>query len=204
VASSHPLTASPIQFQPLTVNQVEEAVRLHRASLDYSINSRLGPGHLSYLYAALLQDETCLVVAAVGEGKVLGVVSAVLDPDLLKKRLFASMPLRHWIALAGRAAFQPKIWLEWLRNRQLDQPVRYKGQLIKPCLTAIAVQPSTRRAGLGRALVEAVDGFVRQHSHPFYHLDTRANNQAARSFYRHLGFVELEQRGRDVIFVRKL
>ena len=59
---------------------MDSVVALHRKTLYYSVNSRLGSSHLSYLYSEMQKDITCLSMAAVSHEEVLGVVSAVLDP----------------------------------------------------------------------------------------------------------------------------
>ncbi|HTX89604.1 MAG TPA: GNAT family N-acetyltransferase [Anaerolineales bacterium] len=204
MAESEQVARPPFSVRPLKAADLDAVVKLHRAALGYSINCRLGSAHLSYLYSILRQDETCLATVAVSAGEVLGVVSAALDPEEFKRRLFAGLSFRRWAGLAGRLALHPGAWLEWYRSRPLERPVLFAGAEVRPCLTAIAVSPAARRTGVGRALVEAVDDFVRRHALCLYHLDTRANNSTSRAFYTRLGFLELEQRGRDVIFVRKL
>ncbi len=191
-------------LKPLSSVELESVVRLHRDAIGYSINSRLGAGHLAYLYSMLQQDKSSLVTVAVEDDKVLGVVSAVMDPATFKERVFSSMPLARWGAVAGRLLLQPSLWLELWRGRALDRPVIYKNKQIEPALIAIAVHPSARQSGLGRALVQSVDDFFCQLPQPFYHLDTRVENAAARAFYQRLGFIEHERRGRDLIFVRDI
>ncbi len=191
-------------LKPLSSIELDSVVRLHRGAINYSFNSRLGASHLAYLYSMLQQDETCLVTVAVEDDKVLGVVSAVADPAGFKERVFSSMSPARWAAVAGRLFLQPGLWLELWQGRALDRPVLYKTSEIKPALIAIAVHPSARKTGIGRALVESVDDFFRQLSRPFYHLDTRVENTTARAFYQRLGFIEHERRGRDLIFVREI
>jgi len=150
------------------------------------------------------KDVTCLAMVAVSNEEVLGVVSATLDPGKFTRQLFGKLPAKRWAALLIHLASQPGIWLEWLESRSTNRPVLYQGREVKPCLTAIAVSLSARRRGVGRALVNSVDEFVLRNGGSAYHLDTRADNSIARAFYKQLGFIELEERGRDVIFVRQL
>jgi len=191
-------------LKPLSSVELDSVVRLHRDAIGYSINSRLGAEHLAYLYFMLQQDKSSLVTVAVDDDKVLGVVSAVTDLAAFKERVFSSMSLARWSAVAGSLLFQPGLWLELWQGRALDRPVIYKNKQIKPALIAIAVHPSARQHGLGRALVRTVDDFFRQLSQPFYHLDTRVENATARVFYQRSGFIEHERRGRDLIFVRDI
>ena len=193
-----------IDLKPLSSIELDSVVRLHRDAIHYSFNSRLGASHLAYLYSMLQQDATCLVTVAVEDDKVLGVVSAATDPAGFKERVFSSMSPARWAAVAGRLFLQPGLWLDLWQGRALDRPVIYKNEQVKPTLIAIAVHPSARQSGLGRALVQSVDDFFRRLSQPFYHLDTRVENTTARAFYQRLGFVEHERRGRDLIFVREI
>ena len=191
-------------LRPLSLAEVDSAAVLHRSAMSYSFNSRLGKRHLAYLYSLLRQDETCLVTAAVADEKILGVVSAALDPQRFKEKVFSSMPHSRWLEVASRFAIQPQLWVELWQDRKLNQPVIYKNIEVKPMLVAIAVDASARQSGMGRALVKSVDDFFRQLSQPFYYLDTRVDNSAARNFYQRLGFIEHERRSRNLILVREL
>jgi ribosomal protein S18 acetylase RimI-like enzyme len=204
VAGPQPVTPRPYALHPISTVEIDSAVALHRAALGYSINSRLGGGHLAYLYTVMRGESDCLATVAVASGELLGVVSAALDPEGLTRRLFAGLPAIRWFAILSHLACHPGIWMEWVESRSLTHPVMFQGMEIKACLTAIVVSPAARRFGVGRALVGAVDDFMRRHDQPYYRLDTRADNSVSRSFYRNLGFIELEERGRDVIYVRQL
>ncbi|MGH8705301.1 MAG: GNAT family N-acetyltransferase [Burkholderiales bacterium] len=57
-------------------------------------------------------------------------------------------------------------------------------------LVLLAVQPSRRRAGIGRRLVDWLIESARTAGIASVHLELRAGNEAARRFYRALGFSE--------------
>ena len=57
-------------------------------------------------------------------------------------------------------------------------------------LVLLAVRPQHRRRGIGRALVEWLLESARTAGMASVHLELRANNEAARRFYRALGFSE--------------
>ncbi len=57
-------------------------------------------------------------------------------------------------------------------------------------LVLIAVRPSHRRMGIGRRLVEWMVESARTAGIQSIHLELRAQNEAARRFYRALGFAE--------------
>jgi ribosomal protein S18 acetylase RimI-like enzyme len=52
----------------------------------------------------------------------------------------------------------------------------------------VAVAPSERRKGLGRALVAAAEEWLRQRGVPKVHLMVRETNQAVADFYKRLGY----------------
>jgi ribosomal protein S18 acetylase RimI-like enzyme len=204
VAGPDKIASGPFTLQPISGTEMDSVVSLHQMALGYSFNSRLGNGHLRYLYSSMQQDATCLSIVAVLEGEVLGLVCAALDPETLTHRLLTGLPAWRWVALLGRIAFQPSLWPQLIKSRRLNQPVIFQGLTVKPCLTVIAVSPAARRCGVGRTLVEAVDDFMHRHGRSCYYLDTRLDNSKARAFYSRLGFIELEVHGPDVIIVRHL
>jgi len=57
-------------------------------------------------------------------------------------------------------------------------------------LSLLAVDPSHQREGIGRRLVEWTVGSALAAGMAAIHLETRAANHAARSFYRNMGFRE--------------
>jgi ribosomal protein S18 acetylase RimI-like enzyme len=57
-------------------------------------------------------------------------------------------------------------------------------------LVLLAVRPSHRRAGIGRRMLEWVLESARTAGIASVHLELRANNEAARRFYRAMGFYE--------------
>jgi ribosomal-protein-alanine N-acetyltransferase len=58
-------------------------------------------------------------------------------------------------------------------------------------LNLLAVKPASQRGGVGRALVAWLEDSARTAGIAAIHLEVRANNLAARRFYRALGFQEL-------------
>ena len=60
----------------------------------------------------------------------------------------------------------------------------------------VAVAPSERRKGRGRALVETVIAYARAHAAAKVLLEVRVSNVAALELYRGLGFEEIHRRKR--------
>jgi ribosomal protein S18 acetylase RimI-like enzyme len=190
--------------RPLAAADVPAAVILHRAALPDTLNGRLGPAHLARLYQALLGEPGAQVLVAERAGQIVGVVSALLDPDRFVQGFMRRQTLPQWAELAARLALRPALLLAWWSSRATSRPLVYHGQTIGPMLTAIAVAAAARRQGVGQALVEHVDAFMRAQGQPAYRLDTLVGNQAARAFYARLGFAEAETRGENVMLVKAL
>jgi ribosomal protein S18 acetylase RimI-like enzyme len=184
----------------LEAKDIPDVVSLHRRSLSYSVNSQLGDEHLAYIYEGMMRESQSLVAVAISGGTIAGVVSVSLDPDQLKAALIAGLPLRRKLKLLWTLVSQPRLYRLWLDSTKAARPVTWHNAIVRPVLTAIAVDPSFRRRGIGKRLVNSVDNFVRNNGRQAYRLDTRSD--AARTFYKQLGFQEVEQRGLDLIMVK--
>ena len=60
----------------------------------------------------------------------------------------------------------------------------------------VAVAPAERRRGIGRALVQTLLAYAREHAIAKVLLEVRAGNSAAIGLYRSLGFAEFNVRRR--------
>lgn len=191
-------------IEPLSSADIPDVVRLHRAVMGYSVNALLGPAHLAAVYEqTAAMPGACVRVARDGQ-TVLGAVSATLDEERCARQVLQALPLARKLNMAMQLACRPACWRALQAARRASKPVIVDGCPVRACLTSIIVDPRFHGRGIGRALVYAVDEFMRHNSVPVYRLDTRADNTGARAFYTRLGFVEHEQRGFDIIFVRKV
>lgn len=193
-----------VQIKPMEREDIPAVVTLHRRFLGYSVNSLLGPAHLAYLYEFMRSDPESIVLVARCRGDIAGVVSATLDPESLAKRLMGGLGVAGWLGLLLRLLARPGALLKWFAGRDLGRPVSYENRPVVPCLTAIAVDGRFRKAGIGKSLVTGVEDFCRNRGYGSFRLDTLADNDTSRKFYERLGFVEVEQRGENVILVRVL
>jgi ribosomal protein S18 acetylase RimI-like enzyme len=183
-----PCLAPAITIEPATPAQLAELVSIHCAALPETLNSRLGPQHLTYLYTRMLAHPKSLVSVARLDGKVSGVVCATLDLSELSHWLIAELTLNAWIGYALRILTHPSLWFLSLESLGSSQVLRLDGESLPACLTVLAVSPHARRRGLGQALVQAVDDFVRKAGLSGYWLETDASNQGAQAFYSSQGF----------------
>lgn len=196
-----PVEVSIIKLEQIHVPAV---VKLHRWHLPYTVNSLLGEAHLGFLYELMRKDPASVVLVALINGAVAGVVSATLDPVELKNMIFSKMLVADWVKLFLRIVANPKAVTAWYKGRNVGSPVQCQDLLVVPCLTAIAVDSSFRQAGIGRYLVNGVEEFCRAHGQLAFRLDTVADNLVSRKFYQKLDFIEAEQRGENVMLVKLL
>ena len=196
---------SQIHIQPMQSADIEPVVELHRRVLGCSLNSRLGPKHLAYVYEVAQRDPSSAVVIASFRDVPVGVVSVTLNPARLQAQLLSGLTIQQWIELSGRLILNPTLALEWWGDKaRFGHPVVFKNQVIQPYLTAIAVDTAFSGAGIGRALVGSAEQFFRMRNCHAYRLDTRADNSGANAFYQRLGFVKVEQRGPNNIWIKEL
>jgi len=177
---------------------------IHRTVMGYSLNALLGPQHLAAVYRITAILPRACVRVAVDGAEILGAVSAALDEEACARAVLRRLPLRLKLRMALQLLVRPACWRALMAARHASKPVIVDGQPVRACLTSIVVDPACQGRGVGRMLVAAVDEFMRGNGVKYYRLDTRAANAGARAFYTRLGFIEHEQRGFDIIFVRKL
>lgn len=194
----------PLVIKPFDAAYADQIVRLHRAVMGYSVNALLGPAHLAAVYRITATLPGACVRVAVDDTGLLGAVSATLDEEQCASQLLHALSIPEKLRMALHLTARPACWRALAAARRASKPVLVDGQPVRACLTSIIVDPSCQGRGIGRALVGAVDAFMREHGVARYRLDTRDTNAGARAFYTRLGFVEHEQRGSDIIFVRKL
>jgi len=196
--------ARTVSIVPLTMAHLDDVVRIHMAGLGYTLNSLLGPSHLKFLYQTMAADPACYVGVAIWRGRPSGVVSGSLDAGNFTNRLFKTMSVRRLCGIALEMLFHPRmVWL-WRQSAMIAAPVYDGKSEVKAVLTAIAVDPETRGRGIGRVLVAAFEGFLRDSGVRTYKLDTQIKNERASRFYSELGFQEAGRRADSIVFIRRL
>jgi ribosomal protein S18 acetylase RimI-like enzyme len=193
-----------LQIGPIGVEAIPALVAIHRAEIGYSLNSKLGAEHLARLYRFVGEDPDSLIAMARFGSTPVGLVIATLDPSRLMRKVMASIGPWQWLRLAARVLVTPSALIEWLEGISLGRSASFRGEKVAACLLAIAVAGNMRGRGVGKALVHAVDDFCRRAGQIAYRLDTRIANVEAQRFYRGVGFVNVERRGRNLIWVREL
>lgn len=190
--------------RPMQDADLPSIVNLHLHALGYSLNTNLGGDHLTYLYNVIHADKDSIVLAAIRDGVCVGVCSATTDPEQLTRTMFSGLSVFGWSKILFKILRQPSMLRLWYETRSLSHPVFYAGKAIIPCLTTIAVDEEFRGQGIGSALILAVDKFFGGKQRLAYRLDTVLSNSAARLFYLKNGFIEAEQRGKHIVFVKMI
>lgn len=195
---------SPITVRPLGDDLVDRVVRIHQTGLGYTVNSRLGHSHLAFLYRKMADDPQSFVGVATVDGQPMGIVSGTLDEDRLKARLISSMSASLLVSMCAKIVFRPALMWQWVQGMIIARPI-YHGQMkVNAVLTAIAVDDSHQGHGVGRVLVNALEGYFASKDVKAYRLDTLATNRRALSFYAGLGFTEVARRAGSVVLVHSV
>lgn len=193
-----------ISIQSLAEKYIEPVISLHQLVLGDTVNSRLGPRHLEYLYRAMLQATDCFIAVAINESQPVGFISGALDLNAIKRLLLKSMPLEGWKNIAGRLIRHPSLFLEWVRGNQVSQPIFIHGKRIDPILTTIGVDPNFQGLGVGKKLVYELETFFRGHKVSMYRLDALKTNHAAQTFYASLGFIQHGKRTDSILYLKEI
>jgi ribosomal protein S18 acetylase RimI-like enzyme len=195
---------SPPAVRRLTPEMLDEVVRIHLAGMGYTLNAQLGEDHLKYLYLSMTADPECYAGVAHVDGAPVGVVSGAIDGARLSSRLLREMPATRQVRTGIQMALRPSMIRLWLQGNSIARPVSTESGEVRAVLTAIVVAPGVQGRGIGRALVAAFEGFLREAGVPAYRLDTQIRNARAMQFYHDLGFAEVARRADSIILVRNL
>ena len=196
--------SGPVWAGPAKPGEIPRLIAIHRDGIPYSFNSRLGQEHMALVYDVVMSDPSSIVLAARIRDAPVGVCIATLDADALSRMLMRRFSFAHWKMIACAALRSPRLVANWLENAWVGRPVYHRGNAVRACLFAIAVDRTVRSRGIGASLVHGVDEFCRNAGCLAYRLDTRADNQGAQRFYQREGFAHVGQRGRNTIWIREL
>ena len=197
-------TPGPLRIVPLGGDHIDEVIRIHLAGMGYSLNSRLGRDHMRFLYQTIASYPGGYAGVALEGDRPVGVVTGVLDLAKFTSGLLRKMPVTRIATTAVRLLSKPALLREWRKGQVIAAPVFLGGAEVRAVLTAIVVDPAIQGKGVGRALVEAFEQFLRTAGVLAYRLDTLIKNERAIRFYRDIGFLEIARRAESIIFVRQL
>ena len=191
-----------INIRKLKKKDIPLVVDFHRKAIGYSLNARLGKKHLAKVYDSVRISNLAIVNVVEVDGKISGVVSATTNPDKLSAEIIKSFSQK--LLLAINLTIRPWLLFNVLEHFRMASPVIYNDTLVNSCLTVIAVVPESRGKGLGKKLITSIESFFISQNINCYRLDTFKTNTNARTFYKKLGFVEKEQKGRNIILIKEI
>lgn len=159
------------------------AAVLHASQIDSGFLASLGVAFLTRLYRWIARDQRSFLLVAEDGGQVVGFAAASLDV----RALYRSFLLRDGAVAVLLAA--PRLARSW---RRALETFRYPGQtpsaLPKAELLSVAVAPSSRGHGYGRALVTEVTAELRRRGSDGVRVVVAADNHAARTLYLSCGY----------------
>ena len=192
------------EIKRLDYKDIQAVAELHQMMIPYSLNSKLGRDHLTEAYKMICKDPSSFVMGAYIRNEPVGVVIVSLHPQKLMAKLLSSLNGRQFLRLFSKFILNPLLLFDCMESLWSEFSVKFKHETVNACLVAIAVAPEAQKKGIGRALIQAVDDFFRAQGCCYYHLDSRIDNSGSREFYRKMDFIELEHRGRNIIWVKEL
>jgi ribosomal protein S18 acetylase RimI-like enzyme len=195
--------------EPIVVTRLEKEytkriVEIHRSELAYTLNSRLGPKHLAFMYDFMAADSNSCVRVACSGGSPVGVISGTVDPDGIKSAMLGALGLELSLNIFISFLRTPSLIGEWQKGNVIARQVFVEDHPVDAILTTICVDQAYRGKGVGRHLVHALEDYFALKGVSVYRLDTLTQNSTARTFYRNLGFEEIETRRDSVVMIKRM
>ncbi len=146
-------------------------VALHSRVLSWSINARLGGGHVARLYRALLDGEDAFIIVDTNQDgtELFGFVSATTDPEMARRRIAAALDLRSRLRLLAGIAFSPADMIDAFESTFLIPRILRRHGADSEILTWLSLPNSPRGAKAASqcffAAVEELSSRGRTHCH---------------------------------------
>jgi ribosomal protein S18 acetylase RimI-like enzyme len=170
---------------PISGQHVEEIARLHCSSLT-GLLSQLGVRAAKAFYAGCVETDLAVGFVCLEDGAVRGYELGTAHPDKLKQAVLRKRPFATLAGLCLGIVRRP-LGLVWLvKSLSRSDEGSYDRQAAE--LTYLAVAPACRHAGIGKRLVDAFTGAMRDAGIEAYELSVDDDNLPAIAFYERLGF----------------
>jgi ribosomal protein S18 acetylase RimI-like enzyme len=178
--------------------------QLHSNGITEGFLSSLGTPFLARLYQAMARSSDAILLLAQVDGGVAGFVAGSARPGRFYRWFLRTNAPSAALALLPRA-LHPRVLV---RMMETLRQVRSSGRDDAAAeLFAIAVSGSTRRGGIGAALVHRLEQELVQAGAETITVVVGASNAGARAFYERLGFSDAEpiqvHRGEPSVRYRK-
>ena len=166
----------------MSAADIPEVVRLQTSFLQGSVLTELGPRFLSRFHEIALSHPASYAFVARAEGTLAGFVLGSVDVhafnSYVKPRVLPSM------AMALLSPSRTRLAASLVRMAFETEPE----PPIPAELLLLVVHPETRRCGVGRGLLTALERVFAQHRSTRYRVAVRSQLTAARAFYQALRF----------------
>lgn len=170
---------------PLGVEHVDAVAQLHCAALRGLLSELGAPAARAY-YTGCVRADSAVGFVYVENGVVRGYVLGSAHPDRLKREVLRRNPVGTLAGLCVGFMRQPSSLARLLKSVRGPDEGTYDGQVAE--LTYLAVVADCRRGGIGRQLIDAFAGAMREAGVQEYELSVDDDNRAAIGFYERLGF----------------
>jgi GNAT superfamily N-acetyltransferase len=170
---------------PLRLEHVDRVARLHCATLT-GLLTRLGVQSARAFYQGCTKSDVAVGLVDVVDGVLRGFVLGSLNPDRLNSVALRRNPFGTLVSVVTGVVTHPSSTMLLLESVRRPEEALYDRQA--PSLVYLAVTPEARRAGVGRALVDAFSERMRAAGAAHYDLSVDEDNAPAIAFYERLGF----------------
>jgi ribosomal protein S18 acetylase RimI-like enzyme len=185
----------------MTAASIKPVVVLQTAFLEGSIVTQLGPGFLARFHTvALTHDSSRAFVAVDDDNEVVGFALGTVDV----RRFNAYIKPRVLPAMIGALLSPLRIGLLGSLGRMV-----LEGEPQPPMpaeLLLLVVHPKSRRCGVGRSLLRAMESAFLQEEIRRYRVAARSHLTVARAFYEALDFEHEQDRtvlGQPMVYLTK-
>jgi ribosomal protein S18 acetylase RimI-like enzyme len=170
-------------IRPGTAPDARRAAQLHSSSITEGFLPRLGWRFLERLYRCVVKDERSFLFIAEDDGRIVGMIAGTEDVHALYRRFLRRDGMFAAVVAAPRVVRNVRAVLETLRYGGSST-----NDLPPAELLAVAVDGSARGRGLGRELVDALNGEFARRGVPASKVVVGAANDQALQLYRGRGY----------------
>ncbi len=171
--------------RPARIGDRRAVADLHIQGIDTGFLSSLGPGFLSVLYRAMIQDPDSAVLVAERDGVVVGFVAGTLDTGRFYRRFARRYAPAAGLAILTRLRPGMVTRMRETRGYGSNAPGEVKAELL-----SMAVAPAARGRGLANRLGLELLEWARARELEGMKVVVGAANAAAIRVYSKLGFAE--------------
>jgi ribosomal protein S18 acetylase RimI-like enzyme len=181
---------------PFAPSHAPAVARLHQQAIRTGFLSRLGPGFLAELYKSIGRSPYSRIFVAVDQNlqKVAGFAACSLNTAAMYRHILLR---RGWLFffLLLPMIFYPgnlKFIIETLFYPKKGNKIKpdRNGADAGPCaeLLSIAVSDDSRKKGVGRKLLNALESYLKENKVTSYKTVTLSTDHDANAFYKKCGF----------------